>query len=381
MNPLVSVIVPVYNTSKYLRQCLDSIQSQTLKEIEIICVDDGSTDNSLEILLEKESEDSRITVLQQKNKGGGAARNLGLSVAKGDYLLFLDSDDFFEEIFIEKMYTTAVETSADMVVCQYKEYNSMTGILSGTLGVSPKFVSWKKTCVYNSLPSQELNGLSLVPWNKLCSRKFVMENGLYFQEIKHYNDNYFSITASLSANRISIIPEALVYYRVGMKTNTQSTHYNEPYDLFEVLSAVYQYLKTTKQFQKYEIPYYEFLIKSCRGHLAKLKRYDCYDELYSYTISYLNRYDLSTLSLKKCQNKIEYMKYLKLIQYPKSKYFMERKRDKILFLLKHPILFLNAGGFYLKNAWWRLRTYGLHDIIQSIIKIHQTNVQKTKTTN
>lgn len=74
MDPLVSVIVPVYNTSKYLRQCLDSIQAQTLKEIEIICVDDGSTDNSLEILLEKELKDPRIRILQQKNKGGGGCK-------------------------------------------------------------------------------------------------------------------------------------------------------------------------------------------------------------------------------------------------------------------------------------------------------------------
>lgn len=369
MNPLVSIIVPVYNTSTYLRQCLDSIQSQTLKEIEIICVDDGSTDNSLEILLERKAQDSRITVLQQKNKGGGAARNIGMSVARGNYLLFLDSDDFFDERFVEKMYDVAVNTASDIVVCQYKEYNSMTGELSGTLGVSPRFVSRKKTSVYTINPSKELNYLSLVPWNKLYSHKFVMEKKLYFQEIKHYNDNYFSITASLSANTISVIPEALIYYRVGMKTNTQSTHYNEPYDLFEVLSAVHQYLNATKQFKKYEIPYYEFLIKSCRGHLAKLKKYDCYDELYSYTLSYLKRHDLSRLSMKNCQNKLEYMQYLKLIQYPKLKYIHEGKVDKILFLMKHPILSLSVGEFYIKNAWWRLRAYGFQDFQQIIQRL------------
>ena len=105
MNPLVSVIVPVYNTSKYLRQCLDSILSQTLKEIEIICVDDGSTDKSLEILLEKESQDSRIIVLQQKNKGAGAARNYGISEARGDYIAFMDSDDWYpSDDVLEELY-------------------------------------------------------------------------------------------------------------------------------------------------------------------------------------------------------------------------------------------------------------------------------------
>ena len=119
MSPLVSVIVPVYNTSKYLRQCLDSIQAQTLKEIEIICVDDGSTDNSMEILLEKELEDSRICILQQKNRGGGAARNLGMSIAKGKYLSFLDSDDFFEPTMLEEAYTAAEKHNADITIYSY----------------------------------------------------------------------------------------------------------------------------------------------------------------------------------------------------------------------------------------------------------------------
>ena len=94
--PKVSVIIPVYNVEDYLRQCLDSVINQTLKDIEIICVDDGSTDKSLEILHEYEKKDSRITVLTQKNQYAGVARNVGMSVATGKYFVFLDSDDFFE---------------------------------------------------------------------------------------------------------------------------------------------------------------------------------------------------------------------------------------------------------------------------------------------
>ena len=93
--PKVSVIIPVYNVEEYLRECLDSIVKQTLREIEIICVDDGSTDNSLEILKEYAKKDNRITVITQKNLHAGVARNAGLAVAKGEYLSFLDSDDFF----------------------------------------------------------------------------------------------------------------------------------------------------------------------------------------------------------------------------------------------------------------------------------------------
>ena len=92
----VSVILPVYNTEKYLRQCLESIEHQTLKEMEVFCVDDGSSDGSVEIIREYVEKDSRFHLLEQKNAGGGAARNHGMKEAKGEYLMFLDSDDFFE---------------------------------------------------------------------------------------------------------------------------------------------------------------------------------------------------------------------------------------------------------------------------------------------
>ncbi|MBR6222807.1 MAG: glycosyltransferase family 2 protein [Lachnospiraceae bacterium] len=101
----VSVIVPVYDAEKYLEQCLDSIVNQTLKEIEIICVDDGSTDSSMEILNRFKENDPRITVLSQQNLFAGVARNNGKSHARGKYLVFWDSDDYFYETALEKMYS------------------------------------------------------------------------------------------------------------------------------------------------------------------------------------------------------------------------------------------------------------------------------------
>lgn len=116
MGTKVSVILPVYNVSDYLRQCMDSIVGQTLKDIEIICVDDGSTDDSLAILKEYEAKDQRVKVIQQANAGAGAARNKGLEIATGEYLSFLDSDDFFEPDMLEKAWSKAHETRAQVVV-------------------------------------------------------------------------------------------------------------------------------------------------------------------------------------------------------------------------------------------------------------------------
>ena len=110
----VSVIIPVYNVEPYLKQCMDSVVGQTLKDIEIICVDDGSTDNSLDILREYAAEDSRIQIIEQKNAGAGAARNNGMRYATGKYLSFLDSDDFFEPRMLEKAYDLAEKDQADL---------------------------------------------------------------------------------------------------------------------------------------------------------------------------------------------------------------------------------------------------------------------------
>ena len=118
MEVKVSVIIPVYNVEKYLRECIDSILNQTLHELELICVDDGSTDGSLEILQAYEKKDNRVTVLTQHNQGAGAARNKGLQIAKGEYLSFLDADDFFAPGMLEEAYRKCKSVSADVCVYQ-----------------------------------------------------------------------------------------------------------------------------------------------------------------------------------------------------------------------------------------------------------------------
>ena len=119
----VSVIVPVYNTRPYLPQCLDSLCGQTLKEIEILCIDDGSTDGSAEYLEEAAKRDGRIRVFRENNTGAGAARNIGLLEAKGAYLAFLDSDDFAEPQMLERMYREAWDAAADICVCQARRWH------------------------------------------------------------------------------------------------------------------------------------------------------------------------------------------------------------------------------------------------------------------
>ena len=115
----ISVIIPVYNVEKYLKECLNSVINQTLKDLEIICVNDGSIDNSLKIMKEYALKDPRIKILSQKNQGVSEARNFGIKNATGEYVAFLDADDCVSLDFYEKLYTKAKETNSDIVVSEY----------------------------------------------------------------------------------------------------------------------------------------------------------------------------------------------------------------------------------------------------------------------
>lgn len=126
----VSIIVPVYNVEKYIRCCLDSLVNQTMSNIEIICINDGSTDNSLEILEEYAKKDDRIKIINQENKKQGAARNRGIEIAQGEFIGFVDSDDWVDLDYFEKLYTTALEYQSDVAVASvlkhkknYQKYN------------------------------------------------------------------------------------------------------------------------------------------------------------------------------------------------------------------------------------------------------------------
>ena len=112
----ISVIIPVYNVEKYLKECLDSVINQTLKDIEIICVNDGSTDNSLNILENYAKKDNRIIVISQKNKGLSGARNTGLKYCSGEYVSFIDSDDYVSKDLFELTYNNAISNNSDLVI-------------------------------------------------------------------------------------------------------------------------------------------------------------------------------------------------------------------------------------------------------------------------
>ena len=191
--PKISVIILVYNNEQFIQQCLETVINQTLKEIEIICVDDGSTDNSLDILIKYSIIDRRITVLKQNNLHAGIARNAGLTIAKGKYLSFLDSDDWFELNMLEEMYNKIISKNADIIICQCKTFDSEKGKLydkmldsSLKLNLIPKKDPFSVFDISNNI-FQICLGYA---WDKLFRTEFINENNIRFQSIN--NKNYIS---------------------------------------------------------------------------------------------------------------------------------------------------------------------------------------------
>lgn len=235
---LVSVIVPVCNVAKYLRQCLDSLVNQTLRDIEIICVDDGSTDNSGAILDEYAAKDPRVKVIHQANAGAGAARNAGLDVAKGEYLFFCDPDDWFLKGMLKAMYRRAVRTRADIAIAGRIFFDDQTGRRIGFRGFRPEFWLRSQPFSPNDIADRLFTMSPTVVWDKLFRRAHIQGKGLRFQQIRCYNDLYFTNVALATAERIALVWGAWACYRQNRAGSLQLTKDKSPDCCFTAFDAV-----------------------------------------------------------------------------------------------------------------------------------------------
>lgn len=214
-NVKVSVIIPVYNTEKYLDECLTSVQNQTLEDIEIVCVNDGSKDGSLKILEEHEKNDKRIKIINQENQGVSAARNNGLKNARGEYIMFLDSDDYFVPYACEKEYNIAVKNKASVVEFGVRDFVDGESVdLSGINYDDSKVTVYTRK--ENENPFSVLNFSCGVIWNKIWKKSFISENNLSFKEgIYRGEDSLFNMMAGPSLYKFVKDENILHMYRTG----------------------------------------------------------------------------------------------------------------------------------------------------------------------
>ena len=235
----VSVIIPVHNGADYLEDTLRCVMKQTLRKIEIIVVDDGSTDDTAAIVKRLQEEDSRLRYIYQEKANAGVARNRGMAAANGQALMFLDGDDLFEPEMLEKMYGALAECTADMVVCDADQYDTRTGeYLPKPQYMRSEYLPEDKN-IFSKLELGEhiLYFTTSVPWNKLFRASFLKENNLQFQDIERANDQYLSILALLLADKIVAAREVLVHYRINQKGNLTTEFSKTPLCAYQAMVA------------------------------------------------------------------------------------------------------------------------------------------------
>ena len=257
----VSVIIPVYNVEPYLKQCMDSVVGQTLKDIEIICVDDGSTDNSLDILREYAAEDSRIQIIEQKNAGAGAARNNGMRYATGKYLSFLDSDDFFEPRMLEKAYDLAEKDQADFVAYKSDQYHTDKNQFVPVNWV----IREHAITPYHPFTHRQLTGNVFKvfvgwAWDKLFLKEFVDKYHLTFQEQRTSNDMLFVFSAVALAKKISVVPVVLAHQRRDAKDSLSKTRENSWDCFYHALTALRDKLREEGLYEELEKDYINYAL-------------------------------------------------------------------------------------------------------------------------
>lgn len=236
-NKKVSVIIPVYNTEKYLAQCLDSVLNQTLQDIEVICVNDGSTDGSLEILNQYAAKDKRIKIIDQKNAGQGAARNSALKIARGEYICFLDSDDWLDKNTCKELYEYAKKLNLDMINFEGINYDVVKDNFYEVPGLKINYVS-----NYNKVYSKEevlsfIDKVTVSACLMFYNADFIRNNDIKFPEGLFFEDNYFMLKALNLVNRYGVMAKCFYFRR---KHSEQTTaNWNKLFkDYIEIVTKI-----------------------------------------------------------------------------------------------------------------------------------------------
>ncbi|MST58324.1 glycosyltransferase family 2 protein [Waltera intestinalis] len=260
----VSVIIPVYNTEEYLEACLESVINQSLKELEIVLIDDGSTDTSPKIIHDfKMKYPERIQVITKENGGQGAARNMAIPVCRGEYIGFVDSDDYIEPEMYEKMYCKAKETDADYVECDYKN------VKINDKGEQQQIADYgSRVRAYTGKQDMFIDPM-LAPWNKIYRAELLKKSGILFPEGVIYEDTAFCLKAISMIQRFAFVPEKYVmhFYRGGSTMNVNKAR--RVGDIFAVLQNVISFYREVGLYDTYreELEYCIVKILLCSSML------------------------------------------------------------------------------------------------------------------
>ena len=260
----VSIIVPVYQVEKYIRQCVDSILAQTFTDFELILVDDGSKDQSGQICDEYARMDTRVKVIHKENGGAADTRNRGMDQAVGDYVMFVDSDDYIAPTMLECLYRNMLNENADIAACNYLYFFENDRQKDFAINVKSEVLTGSEIFYYRK--NERNYGFWTVVWNKLMKRETVGK--IRFRSGKYYEDEFWANEIYQMDIKIVTIPECLYYYRQHENSTMRQKKIARSLDLIEAYQErIYIYL----QEQKYSGQAYKVLVYSLE-HLEESKR-------------------------------------------------------------------------------------------------------------
>jgi glycosyltransferase involved in cell wall biosynthesis len=257
--PAVSVIIPAYNAAAYIEQCLNSILVQTLSDIEVIVVDDGSSDATPRILADYARIDTRLTTLAQEHGFAGRARNLGMQQARGEYLAFLDADDFFEPQMLERMLLAARTDDLDVALCRADSYD-VNNNTSAPLDYAIKHLEPGVVYSADDLTDWLFRYSIGWPWDKLFRREFIAATGLRYPPLKTSEDAYFVFMALALAQRLALVDAVLVHHRVGNVASNENSRFASWQDALTAEELIEDALKTRGLWKKLEPAYLAWIL-------------------------------------------------------------------------------------------------------------------------
>lgn len=266
----ISIIIPVYNVEKYMRRCLDSLVNQTYKNIEIIVVNDGSTDRTADIVEEYvEQYPGKVRLFSKQNEGQAEARNFGLTKASGEYIGFVDSDDFVSTRMYELLYQEAEKTGCDLVTCGYYGCDDVTGeITVYQTGYRGEF----NQSIYENPMILRVN--SPYPWNKLYSRELLERSGFHFQKGMIFEDLCAIFPLFLDARKVGRVHEKLYYYIKGRKGGTISTFNEKHGQILDALRIMNEAYLERGMFDKFRDTLLFFNIRHIYARFDEMKTYE-----------------------------------------------------------------------------------------------------------
>lgn len=325
----VSIIIPIYNTEKYLRKCIDSIINQTYKNLEIILINDGSTDNSKKICDEYKNKDDRIKVINKENSGISATRNMGLDAATGNWMIFVDSDDWVKDDMVEKLLNIAKKENAEIVQCNsyyaYEKeeikraaiipnYQKRTDIENIKLDIiSPK---------YDEVENNTYTSAIRAVHGKLYKSE-ILKNKKFLEDIFIFEDGIFLLNVLDNVKKYILVNEYLYYYRISENSISKKFSDNYLEQIDKIMKNINLHIEKQKNKIKYESVYYAMCFEMISSSMTR----------YFFNKNNKNKHNMKLLK-DKCEKQ-----YKNVIEKVDKKYLNSNQKI-LLFLLKKHMYFL-----------------------------------------